>query len=48
MHEVCSAFSPRDLIETRGDGLAEAPNGECGVLESIGGNFAQERLECGE
>ena len=46
-HEICSAFSQRDLMETRGDGLAEAPNGGCGSLESIGGNFAQECLEDG-
>jgi integrase len=46
--EVCSAFRSRDLIKTRGDGLAEAPDGERGILQSICGHFAQERLEFGE
>src|ERR1019366_2715776 len=46
--EVCSAFRSRDLIKTRGDRLAEAPDGERGILQSICGNFAQERLEFGE
>ena len=35
IREVCSAFSSRDLIETRGDGLAEAPDGERGILQSM-------------
>jgi DHA1 family bicyclomycin/chloramphenicol resistance-like MFS transporter len=48
IREVCSAFRSRDLIKTRGDGLAEAPDGERGILQSICGNFAQERLEFGE
>jgi hypothetical protein len=46
--EVCSAFSPGDLIETPGDGLAEACDGECAVLESVCGDFAQQGLELGE
>jgi hypothetical protein len=46
--EVCSAFRSRDLIKTRGARLAEAPDGERGILQSICGNFAQERLEFGE
>ena len=46
--EVCSAFRSRDLIKTRGDRLAEAPDGERGILQSICGHFAQERLEFGE
>ena len=33
--QVCGAFSFGDLIETRGDGLAEACDGECAVLERI-------------
>ncbi len=33
--QVCDAFSFGDLIETRGDGLAEACDGECAVLERI-------------
>jgi len=33
--QVCGAFSFGDLIETRGDGLAEASDGECAVLERI-------------
>src|SRR5450756_2077584 len=48
IREVCSAFRSRDLIKTRGDRLAEAPDGERGILQSICGNFAQERLEFGE
>jgi hypothetical protein len=48
IREVCSAFRSRDLIKTRGDGLAEAPDGERGILQSICGHFAQERLEFGE
>ena len=46
--EVCSAFGPGDLIETPGDGLAEACDGECAVLESVCGDFAQQGLELGE
>src|ERR1035437_1257982 len=46
--EVYSAFRSRDLIKTRGDRLAEAPDGERGILQSICGHFAQERLEFGE
>ena len=46
--EVRGAFSPGDLIETRGDGFAEAPDGECRILKSICCDFAQERLELGE
>src|ERR1019366_432341 len=48
IREVCSAFRSRDLIKTRGDRLAEAPDGERGILQSICGHFAQERLEFGE
>jgi transposase len=33
--QVCGAFSSRDLIETRGDSLAKAADGECAVLERI-------------
>jgi hypothetical protein len=33
--QVCGAFGFGDLIETRGDGLAEASDGECAVLERI-------------
>ncbi len=33
--QVCGAFSFGDLIETRGDGLAEASDGESAVLERI-------------
>src|SRR5665811_429565 len=48
IREVCSAFRSRDLIKTRGDRLAEAPDGERGILQSICGHFAQECLEFGE
>src|SRR5450756_2091794 len=34
IREVCSAFRSRDLIKTRGDHLAEAPDGERGILQS--------------
>src|SRR5262245_25816088 len=33
--QVCGAFSFGDLIETRDDGLAEASDGECAILELI-------------
>ena len=33
--QVCGAFGSGDLIETRGDGLAEGSDGECAVLERI-------------
>ena len=35
----CGGACIRDLIETRGDGLAEAPDGERGILQSICGKL---------
>lgn len=46
--EVCGAFSSGDLIETPGDGFAEASDGECAIFESICGDFAEKRLELGK
>ena len=36
------------MVETPGDSFAEACDGECAVLKSICGDFAEKRLELGE
>src|SRR6266404_1217010 len=48
IREVCGAFSSTDLVETRSDGLTEAPDGECGIPEGVCGDLAKDGLEFGK
>ena len=48
MCQVCGTFSPRDLVEASGDGLAQALEGVGGALQGVGGNLAKDGFELGE
>jgi hypothetical protein len=48
MCEVCSTFSAGNFIETRADGVAEAPDGVRCIFEGICHDLAEDGLEFGE